>query len=79
MRPAEIRAQLKAKEVTIVSIARSCQLPSSSLHRVISGRARHRRAEEALATVLGTSRESLFGLNERECRKDTPEVAQQSS
>ena len=72
MESAQIRAELKLRRIPIKRVALAAGVAQSVVHRAINGNGRSKRAEEALASALGHSRESLFGLNQREMRKHNP-------
>lgn len=79
MTPHEFRANLKLAQIPIEDVARKAGVAGATVHRVIGGQGRSKRAEVAIAEALGTTRESLFGPNQREMRHCTPESAVGSS
>lgn len=62
----EIRAALRLRGHQTQSLAAAAGLSGPALHRVISGHARCKRAEEAVSAAIGKTRIEVFGPNKRE-------------
>lgn len=64
--PNKIRSLLKFRNVVLQSLARTAGVSGPVVHRAVSGQARCKRAEEAVAAAIGKTRLEVFGPNKRE-------------
>lgn len=66
MSPAERRSLIALHQVKAKRIARLCDVSATTVSLVVSGLARSKKVEEAIAMACGKKREDMFPSNARE-------------